>query len=218
MSLTNPSARSLAAVSIESTALFPSIVITLNLVQRGGYSPVRQAISELALGTWGLLMVVAFCGLGTGIFTLAMTIRRVGAKRHTVPAILTVAAVLAGPASAAVHTDLTGAPTTVHGTIHNLVGLAAFLLLLTAMVITSFTFRRDVFWRSHAVTTAFIAASGLITFFLIPVLGDARFGLAQRLFVGTFVTWLITTAAYAHRRLTSTSPAIATSTPDSAVV
>ena len=218
MSLNNPPARSLAAVSVASTALFPGIVITLNLVQRAGYSPVRQAISELALGTGGLLMVIAFCGLGTGIFTLAMTIRRVGANGRIVPAILTVAAILAGPASAAFHTDLTGAPTTVHGTIHNVAGIAAFLLLLTAMVVGSFTFRRDVFWRSHAVTTAFLAISGLITFFLIPLLGDDRFGLAQRLFVGTFVTWLITTATYAHRRLTSTSPAPAPSTPNAAVV
>jgi hypothetical protein len=216
MNQSTPSARSLAAISAATTALFPATVITLNVVQRRSYSPVSQAISELALGAGGVLMVLAFCSLGAGILTLASTIHRTGAKRRAVPAILAVAAVLAGPASAAFHTDLTGAPTTLHGTIHNTAGLAAFLLLLVAMVVASFTFRRDAFWRGHAVTTAGFAVTGIVTFLLIPLLGDDRFGLAQRLFVGTFVAWLITSAAYAHRRLTSTATTTETPALDAA--
>lgn len=201
-----PPARSLPVVSIVCTALFPAIVIVLNLVQRDSYSPVRQAISELALGSGGALMVLAFCSLGAGILTVAVVIHRTAGRGRVVPVILGIAAVLAGPASAGFHTDLTGAPTTLHGTIHNAAGLSAFLLLLTAMVVSSLRFRRDAFWRGHATATAVLAVIGLITFCLIPVLGDDRFGLAQRLFVGTFLTWLITTAAYARQRHATTRP------------
>jgi hypothetical protein len=200
-----PSTRALAATSVTTTALFPVIVIALNVVQRRSYSPARQAISELALGPGGVLMVLAFCGLGAGIATLAVTVRRAAANARVVPAILGIAAILAGPGSAAFHTDRTGAATTLHGTIHNTAGLVAFLLLLAAMVIASLGFRRDDFWRGHAATTTVLAGTGLVTFFLVPLLGNDHFGLAQRLFVGTFVTWLIVTAAYAHHRLTATA-------------
>lgn len=214
MNPNTPSTHSLSAVSMVSTALFPAIVIVLNVVQRHGYSPVRQAISELALGSGGVLMVLAFCSLGAGILTVAAVIHRTATRSRAVPVILGIAAVLAGPASAGFHTDLTGTPTTLHGTVHNVAGLAAFLLLLTAMVVSSLRFRRDAFWRGHATATAVLAGIGLITFCLIPLLGDDRFGLAQRLFVGTFLVWLIATAAYVNRDLVAASAMPASPSPD----
>jgi hypothetical protein len=85
-----------------------------------------------------------------------------------------------------------------HGNIHNGAGLAAFLLILVAMLTASYRFRREANWRSHATTTTALATAGIVTFFLIPTLGNSHFGLAQRLFVGTFVAWILTTAAYAR--------------------
>lgn len=38
-------------------------------------------------------------------------------------------------------------------------------------------------------------------FFLIPILGDDRFGLAQRIFVGLFLSWLIAVAVIARLRI-----------------
>lgn len=188
------STRTLASVSAAATAVFPVVVITLNVVQRHHYDPVKQAISELALGRGGAAMAVAFCSLAVGIATLAVVIARRSRRARVVPAILGVAAVLAGPMSAAFHTDLTGAPTTLDGTIHNDAGLTAFLLLLTAMVISTLTFARDRFWRGHVVATRILAVAGAIAFFLIPGLGTDHFGVSQRLFVGSFVCWLFLTA------------------------
>ena len=190
--------RSLATAALVSASLFPLIVIALNLVQRRNYSPTRQAISELALGTGGNLMVLAFCGLGIGIFLLALIIFRTSRKARVTPLLLAVASVLAGPVSAAFHTDHTGAKTTMHGNIHNGAGLAAFLLILVAMITAAYRFRHEPKWRSHAAPASALAALGIVTFFLIPVLGNSHFGLAQRLFVGTFVTWILATAAHAR--------------------
>jgi hypothetical membrane protein len=190
--------RGLATTGLVLASLFPLIVVALNVVQRRDYSPTRQAISELALGSGGDLMVVAFCGLGVGILLLAVIIFRTSGKARVTPLLLAVASVLAGPLSAAFHTDRTGAKTTMHGNIHNGAGLGAFLLILLAMVTAAYRFRHEPKWRSHATLTAALAALGIVTFFLVPVLGNSHFGLAQRLFVGTFVAWILTTVAHAR--------------------
>lgn len=189
---------SLATAALVSASLFPLIVIVLNLVQRRDYSPTRQAISELALGSGGNFMVLAFCGLGIGIFLLALIIFRTSRNARVTPLLLAVASVLAGPVSAAFHTDRTGARTTMHGNIHNGAGLAAFLLILVAMITAAYRFRREPKWRSHAAPNTALAALGIVTFFLIPMLGNSHFGLAQRLFVGTFVAWILASATHAR--------------------
>lgn len=188
----------LATTALVAMSLFPVIVIALNIVQRRGYSPTRQAISELALGRAGGFMAIAFCGLGVGLLLLAITVRRTSRSARITPLLLALAAVFAGPASAAFHTDRTGAKSTLHGNIHNAAGLAAFLLVLVAMITGAYRFRREPWWRPHAVPTAAFAALATATFFLIPILGTSYFGLAQRLFVGTFVAWLLVTARYAR--------------------
>jgi hypothetical protein len=190
----------LATGALVAVSLFPLIVIVLNLVQRHSYSPTRQAISELALGTGGSFMALAFCGLGVGIFLLAVSIRRTSRKARVTPLLLVLASVLAGPVSAAFHTDRSGAKATLHGTIHDTAGLVAFLLILVAMITGAYRFRRESWWRSHAVPTAVFSVLGTITFFLIPTLGSTHFGLAQRLFIGAFVAWLLWTAGYARNR------------------
>lgn len=190
--------RNLASVAVALATLFPLVVIALNLVQRRDYSPTRQAISELALGSGGNLMVLAFCGLGIGIFLVAVIIFRTSPKARVTPLLLALASVLAGPISAAFHTDRTGVKSTMHGNIHNGAGLAAFLLILFAMITSAYRFRHEPNWRCHAKPTAAFAALGVVTFFLIPLLGDSHFGLAQRLFVGTFVAWVLATAVHAR--------------------
>jgi len=191
--------RKLATTALVSVSLFPLIVITLNLVQRRDYSPSRQAISELALGTGGGLMVIAFSGLGIGILLLALIIFRTSSRARVTPLLLAVASVLAGPVSAAFRTDRTGAETTMHGNIHNGAGLVAFLLILIAMITAVHRFRHEPEWRSHAAPTTTLAVLGVVTFCLIPMLGNSHFGLSQRLFVGTFVAWLLIAAAHARK-------------------
>jgi uncharacterized protein YqgC (DUF456 family) len=205
--------RSLATTALVSASLFPLIVIALNLVQRRDYSPTRQAISELALGTGGDFMVLAFCGLGIGIFLLALIVFRTSRRARVTPLLLAIASVLAGPVSAAFHTDRTGAKGTMHGNIHNGAGLAAFLLILVAMITSAYRFRHEPEWRSHAAPTTALAGLAVGTFLLIPILGNSHFGLAQRLFVGTFVAWTVTTAAHA-RNVSTAEHATRPTSPD----
>jgi hypothetical protein len=190
--------RQVATAAFACVAVFPAVVVSLNLIQHVGYNPKVQAISELALGRGGALMVVAFLSLGGGIALLAHLLGRTCAHGRVIRWMLYVAAVLAGPMSAFFHTDLTGQPATTHGTIHNDAGLAAFLIILTSMYAASRLFSRETVWRGFAAPTLVWAIAATGSFFLIPAL-PAQFGLAQRVFVATFVSWLLVASAYVRR-------------------
>ena len=71
--------------------------------------------------------------------------------------------------SAVFHTNRSGAPTTTSSGIHQAAGITTFVLV------------------------------ALSVFFLIPLLGDSNFGLTQRLFVASWLSWLIATGAAARR-------------------
>ena len=63
---TTPSSASLPLAAFATTAVFPFLVVVLHFVQLGHYHPLRQAVSELALGRAGWLMAIAFCAIGIG--------------------------------------------------------------------------------------------------------------------------------------------------------
>jgi hypothetical protein len=190
------STRAHAAATAVALAGFPAIVVALNVVQRHDYRPGVQAISELALGRGGALMVVAFLSLGAGIVAFATLLRRTCSGGRAVRVVLYLAAFLAGPVSAAFHTNRTGSASTTQSEIHDTAGLTAFLLLLVAMVLASRLFAADPRWRVLAVPTRVWAAVAAVAFFLIPVVGDAHFGFVQRIFVGSFVSWLLAASGY----------------------
>jgi hypothetical protein len=177
-----------------AVAVFPVTVVVLNVVQLGdGYRARRQAISELALGRGGWLMALAFSALAVGTFLLAVLLRRTGGGL-VAPLLLGLAAPLS-LVSAVFRTDPAGAATTTHGEVHQAAGLATFVLMLTAMAVTSVRLRNEPRWRGVVVPTLVLTFTGLVGFFLVPALGDARFGLAQRVLVGSFVTWMLVAAA-----------------------
>ncbi len=61
----------LAIIGAATTLVFPVLVVALQVIQRRDYHPVRQAMSELALGRDGWLMAIAFCSLAVGSALLA---------------------------------------------------------------------------------------------------------------------------------------------------
>jgi hypothetical protein len=186
--------RSLARRTCVVVGLFPAIVVLLTLVQLGdGYDSRRQAISELALGRAGWLMVLAFSALAAGTFMLAVLLRRTGGG-VVAPALLALAAPLS-LVSAVFRTDLTGAAVTTHGEVHQVAGIVTFVLMLAAMAVSAVRLRHEPRWRPVVLPTLLLEFTGLLGFFLVPVLGDARFGLAQRVLIGSFITWMLVAAA-----------------------
>ena len=186
--------RALARGTFAAVAVFPVTVVVLNVVQLAdGYDAGRQAISELALGRGGWLMALAFSALAAGTFLLAALLRRTGGG-VVAPLLLALAAPLS-LVSAVFRTDPTGAAVTTHGEVHQAAGIATFVLMLAAMAVSSVRLRREPRWHGVVVPTFVLVLTGLVGFFLVPALGDARFGLAQRVLVGSFVTWMLVAAA-----------------------
>jgi hypothetical protein len=192
--------------TLAAMATFPILVLVLHLIQRNSYDPVLMAVSELALGRDGWLMAVAFCGAAAGMFGLAILLRRILPGSVVVPGLVILSG-LCSAVSAFVHTDAETAPTSVHGEVHQAMGLASFALVVVAMFVCSVQFRRNPASRRFALPTLVWALCTVGAFFLVPVLGDNRFGVAQRIFLAVWISWPIAVATRARRAAAvSTSP------------
>jgi hypothetical protein len=191
------SSMSLPLAAFVSTAVFPLIIVILHLVQSGHYHPLRQAVSELALGRDGWLMMIAFCSSGIGTLLVALMLRRIDTHPRIAPTLLAVAGLLSF-VSAFVHADGSG-PTTTHGQIHQAVGIATFLLIIVSIFSLVRAFRRDPAWRPLAVPTLAWALAAVAGFFLVPIMGAADFGVAQRILLGTCLSWVLTVSLWGRR-------------------
>jgi peptidoglycan/LPS O-acetylase OafA/YrhL len=144
-------------------------------------------------------MAVAFCSLGTGTLLLALLLHRMVAGARVGPALLGLGAPLSF-VSAFVHADPSNATTaTTHGQIHILTGVATFVLMVTAMFTMVRPLRRNPPWRLFGRLTLGWAIAALLCFFLIPTVGATYFGLAQRIFLGTLISWTLAASWCGHR-------------------
>lgn len=66
--------------ALVGVAMFVATVVPLHLLQPG-YDPTHQLMSELALGTYGWTMILAFGGLAFAIFGVQAAIGALGAAR-----------------------------------------------------------------------------------------------------------------------------------------
>ena len=203
--MTSPalSNRSVATAALAGLATFPAIVVALHVVQRGEYHPLSEAVSQLALGRAGWLMWIAFCAAGTGLICLGILHRRLVERSRTAPGLLVTAGLLAY-VSAVFHADPENATTTsLHDEIHQTASLIAFICVIAAMFVSSRRFTQDPRWRHFARPTLVWAIASVATLVLIPVVGDGLFGLAQRIFIATWLSWAI--AASARARVLATA-------------
>lgn len=194
---TSAGGRSRATAALACLATFPITVVFLQFIQPDDYTPVSHAMSELALGRAGVLMGLAFCGLGAGTILVAGVLRSTVQRMRVTPILLLVAGALSF-VSAVFRINAPGTPLTTASNIHEMAGLFTFLLMMAAMFASYLPMRDDPHWSGFAPWSVSWAALSVPTFLLIPILGDDRFGLAQRMFVGLFLTWLIAVALIAR--------------------
>jgi hypothetical membrane protein len=199
MTPTDPYTRVLAHAVLTCVGLFPAVVVGLNVVQASdGYDAGRNAVSDLALGRGGVLMALAFCSLGLGTLLHAALLRRTNRRSRVRTSLLSAAGLLSF-VSAAFHTDLSGSTTTTHGEIHNAAGITTFALMLTVMASSVWRFRGEPSWRGFAWPTAVLTLAGLTGFLLVPLLGEAHFGVSQRILIASFLAWMLAGAAWQLR-------------------
>ncbi len=183
-----------------ATLAYPALVVLLQLIQHGHYHPMSQAISELALGRQGWLMMVAFCLLAAGTFIVTALTREVTQAR-VAPGLLGVSGLLT-VVSAFVHTDGSNR-SSLHGQIHVAAGIVTFVVIIAAMFLLAGPLRAMPVWRRLGTATRALAILGVLAFFFVPVFGDKYMGLAQRCLIGLLVGWLAFTQLYARRVFTT---------------
>jgi hypothetical protein len=93
--------------------------------------------------------------------------------------------------------DLDGAPQTLSGTIHAINGPLTFLSLTVGVILVSRRFKHDEKWRPLHRSTLILSLVMLVEFSGVPlaIATESGFaGLAQRIYLVTFVTWFLLTA------------------------
>jgi len=153
-------------------------------LQPTGYDPIRQVVSDYAVGQFGTEMALGFFAGGVGVAALAIAISLTSIHRTlkigSMPLFVAgVALFIVG----AFPTDLGGAPTTIHGTIHSLLSLLVFTLGPLGMVVISYSYNRKWFL---ATLLGFVVTS---VFAVSVQLGFGAMGLAERGLIVVLLTW-----------------------------
>jgi hypothetical protein len=154
-----------------------------------------DAVSEYALGDYGLLMNIAFFSGAAGIGALAFALHRSLARSKTAIAgivllwIAAVAWVLLG----AGNIDPEGADATTHGLIH---GIGFFLGLptrLAAPLVLAAAFRRDERWAGHRRLSLALGIAALVA--EVAGFSDLASVVMLRLSLGLWLVWIALTGA-----------------------
>jgi hypothetical protein len=163
------------------------------------YRLVGDNISELVLGRYGWVQILAFIISGLGIIGLAYAIYRLtsGARGSILGPLLIGIYGFGGVVVAIFPTDRIDSRADVYsqsvfGWIHSLTAAVSFLCVVVGMFVLTWTFSRLVRWRSLVVWSALLAGAALALLFV--QMEGPRVGLMQRLLITAIGSWLLLVA------------------------
>lgn len=190
-----PWTRILSLVSLAGLSCFGLSVLFLHLAPTG-YDPIRQAVSDYAVGPFGVFMAIGFFGGGVGVAALgvALLLAASPSRAFNVGTALVLVAGISLFLVGLFPTDLEGSATTFHGMVHSVLSQVVFSLGPIGMLLISFCYGKRWFGVSiliYAVTGAFLAAN------LALSLGQT--GIAERFFILFLLCWWLTASIQAFR-------------------
>jgi hypothetical protein len=195
-----PTGASLIAVIGVATAF---VGVTIMHAARQDVDPLKTVMSHYANGSLGSVMSVVFYAFGATAIALGFRLRAAIALSGVTKA-FPVLLWLAGTgliAAGVYEVDPPVAPETLQDMIHSDSAVAAFVMLIVAMVLFTRASRDDERWRSvHRVSlslavTAAVAAAGT------KLLGGTSFsGAIQRVLAGAVLAWFLVTALHVRRK------------------
>ena len=163
------------------------------------YHLVGDNISELAIGQYGFVQTLAFVISGLGVLALAYGIHRLTAGiRGSLLGSVFIGIYGVGALVVAIFpsdridskADVWTQSTT--GRIHSITAFVAYLSVITGMLVLTWTFARDMHWRSLVVGSALFAGAALAQLFVQSE--GPWVGLMQRLMTTAISGWLILVA------------------------
>lgn len=176
------------------------------------YSPIRQAESDLAVGTYGWVMTINF--VVRGLFSLALLAALAASspsqRKSRAGLILLGIWSIGAFLLAAFPTDLNGEHS-VHGKIHLAVAFIAFLAVALAEVILSRAFANFGAGRIRGIARKLttLAVCTLVAFVVLAgTLSGRAGGLFERLFLGLALLWMVVVAIQLQRPQGDTPAAV----------
>jgi len=185
------------------------LVATIEGALRGGYDPIAQPISALAIGPRGWVQQLNFALLTAsfGSFALVLKANVQGGGATLGASIFWLMTIGVGLAGVFVM-DAIGAPPTTAGRIHEAAGFLVFPWIPVVLLVLARSFRHDAAWRPYFKPTLFagLLCLALMVFFLLfvgtpsasPRLASAFRGLVQRLVLTPFFVWIALVARRAY--------------------
>ena len=185
--------RGLAAVAIAGAAAFAALVALLHALESETND--SGAISEYALGDYGLLMNAAFFSAALGFAALALALRGSMAPTRSARAavVLLSVAALGWFFLGAGNIDPEGADVTRHGVVH---GIGFFLTtpaILAALFVLARAFRHDDRWRPLR-RMALASAVGALVLIALAFSGVAS-AVTFRIYLAVVLTAVVTIAS-----------------------
>lgn len=219
--MANGSARHLGEVRRSNPVLIAGVLAgplfivgwTLQDLTRHGFDPMREQVSQLALGDNGWQQAVNFILSGALLVTFGIGLRRASRWGRLIPALM-IAAGLAFVVAALFPTNPTNSSSSSTSGIHDLAATVWFLSMLTAGIATGLRFHRQQQDLLGIYSVASVVA--MIVFLTISSIGMARFpgfvevgGLFERLSIGSALVWVAVLAIESVR-----GPSVIEDTPE----
>jgi hypothetical protein len=187
---------SLAPVAAAAVLFLGLTLIAMHAIQPG-LNPATHYVSEYAHGWFGWLVMVAYVAAGAGVLVMAWSAGSVLSGTRSLALAICLALVGVGLiASGVTRIDLPAADgsvaSTASGMAHELAGYVLLLGMIPGAFLVAATFRRDP-RLSSAALPAWIFAGSIVVTFVIAVMSLSLdlIGVGQRIFLATWVAWLI---------------------------
>jgi len=200
----------LARTALALTVILIGVYIALDIVAQllpPHYSPISQAESDLAVGPYGYIMTVNFVvrGLLSVSFLVGIGSATGVATRSRVGTALLGVWAIGAFLLAAFPTDIGTTETTVHGQLHLLIALVAFVAAAVGVVLMARRFSEEDRLRPIASSAQGIAILTLLAFVVfvlatpMPFLEKHAYGLLERIFIGLVLLWILVVSLYLLR-------------------
>ena len=200
----------LARTALALTVILIGVYIALDIVAQllpPHYSPISQAESDLAVGPYGYIMTVNFVvrGLLSVSFLVGIGSATGVATRSRVGTALLGVWAIGAFLLAAFPTDIGTTETTVHGQLHLLIALVAFVAAAVGVVLMARRFSEEERLRPIASPAQGIAILTLLAFVVfvlatpMPFLEKHAYGLLERIFIGLVLLWILVVSLYLLR-------------------
>lgn len=169
---------------------------------------VTTPISFYLLGPGCAWLITAYFALGAAILSIGLAFHlslEPPARSNLAFALFAIGAVSVCVVAVS-HTDTHASPgPTLHGIVHNLAALIAFLTVTLGMLLRSWTFRVDARWRRHFSRAFGLASLSFVALLLYGLWSALPRGAAQKFVILLIVLWLMLASRWLTRQAPSST-------------